>query len=236
MAIYRDAGSSLEFNSLSPLARMTIIDMPVFERRAPGLTATLVTTSLLPRSTNTSVITELSRERSAILLRCDWPLLSAISTRFSSVSRGDCDSTGPATAMSSSAASWRMTWFGALAIGARSQLSSTRARLSTWLTKRTMTSSNTEEISSLMRSRPARNRPVTLLRIAVWRSEEPLLSAASSSSMICNAGDIFSSIPAEILPAALATQLIGAYNLRSVGLTRKILRFTDRRIAAEIQH
>ena len=90
-------------SSLSPLARIASIDMPVFEKRAPELTATLVTTSRSPRSTSTSVTTGLSCLRSAILLRCDWPLLSAISTRFWSVSRGDCASTGPATVMSSSA-------------------------------------------------------------------------------------------------------------------------------------
>src|SRR5450631_510673 len=117
--------------SLSPLARIVSIDMPVFERRAPALTATLVTTSRSPRSTSTSVTTGLSCPRSAILLRCDWPLLSAISTRFWSVSRGDCASTGPATVMSSSAARRWMTLCGALAIGATSRLSSTRARLST---------------------------------------------------------------------------------------------------------
>ncbi len=69
-------------SSLSPLARITIIDMPVLDSRAPALTATLVTTSALPRSTSTSVTAGLSDLRSAILLRCDWPLLLAISTRF----------------------------------------------------------------------------------------------------------------------------------------------------------
>ncbi len=70
-----------------------------------------------------------------------------------------------------------MTLDGALAIGARSQLSSTRARLSTWSTRRTMTSSKTEDTSSVILSRPARNRSVTFFNIAWWRSVELLLSA-----------------------------------------------------------
>ena len=57
--------------------------------------------------------------RPEIASRCAWLLVLAISTRSASGSRGDCSSTGPATAMSSSWASRRTASTGALPTGAR---------------------------------------------------------------------------------------------------------------------
>ena len=97
---------------------------------APGLLTVLWITSSLPRRTSTSVTAPLSTLRVEIAIRCAWLLLRAFSISASSSSRADCDSTGPATSITSSNASARIVSGGAVSIGARRLASSALAEVS----------------------------------------------------------------------------------------------------------
>ena len=68
---------------------------PASENRAPGLAATLWTTSLSPRPTSTSVNETLTSERPAIARRCAWLLVLAMVRSSSSLIRPDGNRTGP---------------------------------------------------------------------------------------------------------------------------------------------
>ena len=92
----------------SPSARLTSRVKPRSVNSAPGLLTVIWTTSSLPRSTSTSVTAPLSVLRVEIAIRCAWLLLRAVSISVSSSRQFDCDSTGPATSMTSSKASARI--------------------------------------------------------------------------------------------------------------------------------
>jgi len=77
----------------------------------------------------------------AAIAAIDELFVSAISTRSAGVSRGDCASTGLATAISSSLARRRITLEGALEIGASRSLSSARTLVSIASTSIPITSS-----------------------------------------------------------------------------------------------
>src|ERR1700759_4804402 len=113
----------------SPSARLTSREKPRSEISAPGLLTVLWITSSLPRSTSTSVTASLSDLREEIASRCAWLLMRASSISASSSSLADCDSTGPATSISSSKASVRMVRGGAVSMGARRLDNSARAAL-----------------------------------------------------------------------------------------------------------
>ena len=114
----------------SPSARLTRRVKPRSVNSAPGLLTVDWITSSLPRWTSTSVTAPLRVLRVEIAIKCAWLLLRAFSIRVLSSSRIDCDSTGPATSMTSSKASARMVSGGAVSIGARRLASSILAEVS----------------------------------------------------------------------------------------------------------
>ena len=129
-------------------ARATSLPKPASENRAPAFLATERTTCWSPRSISTSVTSLLSVLRLAMALRWSWPLLRAMATRSSSLSRADWVSTGTATVLSSSKASERITLTGAFATGPRRCDSLTLALASISAASRKITSSNSATCSS----------------------------------------------------------------------------------------
>ncbi len=174
----RQAASPSSFSE-----RCTSMAKPRPENRAPLLPTAPITTSRSPRLTSTVVTTSLSVGRRVIASRWPCPFCDASSTSVSSSSRGDCDSTGPATSMASLNASARIVFGGELAIGASRVASSICADCSILAASRPITSSNSATSSSENRAEPSTNRSVIRCRICERRSDEPLAMACSSSLM-----------------------------------------------------